>query len=142
MIEQYLLRTRTLAEVLTTTETMAYAMGFTAIVTLPVLLFGPTAPYGRFSTTGWGFLINNKIAWITQEIPSLDVPVVWMTCYATPSQLSNLQGRNLILMLLFCIHYTNRDLIYPLRLRGGKPTPFVVLWALTSAVHITFSLAL
>jgi len=65
-----------------------------------------------------------------------------MTCYATPSQLSNIQGRNLILMLLFCIHYTNRDLIYPLRLRDGKPTPFVVWWALTSAVYITLSLAL
>jgi len=71
MIEQYL---RTLAGV-STTETMAYVMMFAAVVTLPVLLFGPTAPYGRFSTTGWGFLINNKIAWITQEIPSLAVPV-------------------------------------------------------------------
>lgn len=112
-----------------TTDNLAYFMLFMAAVTLPVLIWGPTAPYGKFSTTGWGFLINNKLAWITQEIPSLAVPTVWMAFFATPAQLANLRGRTLVLMILFVVHYTNRDLIYPLRLRDGKPTPFVV-WLL------------
>ncbi len=108
---------------------LAYFMLFMAMITLPTLVWGPTAPYGRFSTTGWGWRINNRLAWITQEIPSLAVPVVWVVFFATEDQLANLSGVNLVLMCLFIVHYTNRDLIFPLRLRAGKPTPFLV-WLL------------
>ena len=110
-------------------STLAYFMIFMALITLPTLIWGPTAPYGKFSTTGWGFLINNRVAWITQEIPSLAVPVIWMGFFATRDQLDNLRGVNLLLMCLFVVHYTNRDLIFPLRIRAGKPTPFLV-WLL------------
>jgi hypothetical protein len=34
-------------------------------------------------------------------------------------------------MAAFMLHYFYRDLIFPLRLRGGKPTPFVV-WAMAA----------
>lgn len=112
-----------------TTGTLAYTMIAMAIITLPTLIWGPTAPYGRFSASGWGFFISNRVAWVTQEIPSLAVPTLWMTCFATSSQLSRLRGTNLALMCMFLVHYINRDLIFPLRLRGGKPTPFVV-WLL------------
>ena len=109
---------------------LAYFMIFMALVTLPTLVWGPTAPYGRFSqTSGWGWLVPNRLAWITQEIPSLAVPVVWVAFFATGDQLANLRGVNLVLMSLFIVHYTNRDLIFPLRLRAGKPTPFLV-WLL------------
>lgn len=35
------------------------------------------------------------------------------------------------------VHYFNRDFIFPLRLRGGKPTPFVV-W-LSAAVFCIYN---
>merc|ERR1711871_374642 len=66
------------------------------------LLAGLTAPYGRYARGGvWGCLIPGKPAWIIQEIP------------------------NQILLGFFCYHYIYRTLIFPLRLRGGKPTAFV-----------------
>ena len=110
-------------------STLAYFMIFMAIITLPTLVWGPTAPYGRFSASGWGPLIPSRLAWITQEIPSLAVPVGWTVFFATDDQLANLRGVNLVLMCLFILHYTNRDLVFPLRLRAGKPTPFLV-WLL------------
>jgi 3-oxo-5-alpha-steroid 4-dehydrogenase 1 len=119
----------TVSAILPSTDELAYIMIFMAIITFPVLVWGTTAPYGKFSETGWGFFIPSRLAWITQEIPSLAVPTVWMTCFATWDELKRLQGRNLALMCMFVIHYVNRDIMYPLRLRGGKPTPFTV-WLL------------
>ena len=122
-----------------TTDMMAYGMIIAAIITLPILIYGPTAPYGRYSTTGWGFMIGTKLAWVTQELWSLGVPVIWLTFFATEEQWSRLlvvdsQGNNTInangaMMIMFLLHYIYRDVIYPFRLRGGKPTPFFV-WLL------------
>ena len=36
---------------------------------------------------------------------------------------------NVLPLALFLLHYAYRDLVYPLRLRGGKPTPAAV-WAM------------
>merc|ERR1711957_439373 len=62
-----------------------------------------------------------KVAWILQELPSLALPLI---CYG----ISNLQGinANVILLGYFIAHCTNRTLIFPLRMRGGKKTPFGV----------------
>jgi 3-oxo-5-alpha-steroid 4-dehydrogenase 1 len=112
----------------TRTTALAMIMIGTALMTLPILLFGPTAPYGRYSTTGWGFMIPNKLAWVTQEILSLAVPLIWMIFFADDTQLSRIYEVpvNSILVGMFLIHYVNRDVIYPFRLRGGKPTPCTV----------------
>lgn len=112
----------------TRATSLAYIMILTALITLPVLLVGPTAPYGRYSTTGWGFMIPNKIAWVTQEINSLAVPVIWLGFFATDDQMSRLYDSpvNGILVAMFLVHYVYRDVVYPCRLRGGKPTPFTV----------------
>jgi 3-oxo-5-alpha-steroid 4-dehydrogenase 1 len=134
-------------ETTTTTDIMAYGMIIAAIITLPILIYGPTAPYGRYSTTGWGFMISTKLAWVTQELWSLGVPVIWLTFFATEEQWSRLLDSvgdqsttttrsipysihaNGALMVMFLLHYIYRDVIYPFRLRGGKPTPFFV-WLL------------
>lgn len=117
-----------LSNVLDGTTYLAYIMIITALLTFPTLLYGPTAPYGRYSTSGWGFMIPNKIAWVTQEINSLAVPTIWITCFATKEQLSRLCDVpvNGILVAMFLVHYIYRDIIYPFRLRGGKPTPCTV----------------
>lgn len=110
------------------TTVLAIVMIATAIMTFPTLIFGPTAPYGRYSTSGWGFMIPNKIAWVSQEINSLAVPAIWILFFASDEQLSRIYKVpvNGILVAMFLIHYVNRDIIYPCRLRGGKPTPFTV----------------
>ncbi|GAB4822399.1 hypothetical protein N2152v2_009445 [Parachlorella kessleri] len=36
-------------------------------------------------------------------------------------------------MAMFLVHYFNRDIIFPFRLRGGKPTPFITKYLLTEA---------
>ena len=55
-------------------------------------------------------------------MPSLLIP---LGCYLT----SDLKGinANTILLFYFIAHYTNRTIIYPLRIVGGKKTPFGVL---------------
>lgn len=63
----------------------------------------------------------------TQEMPSFAVPAAWLVFFTTPDQLARLQApANALLMALLLIHYAYRDLVFPFRLRGGKPTPFTV----------------
>lgn len=120
------------------TATLAWGMIAAAVVTFVTLLVGPVAPYGRYSTTGWGFFIGSKIAWITQEVWSFAVPALWLAFFATPEQWARLRApQNALLMTLFLVHYFNRDFIFPLRLRGGKPTPFTV-W-LMAAVFCVYN---
>ena len=58
------------------------------------------------------------------------MPAVWLAFFATPTQLARLSTPpNFLLMAAFMLHYFYRDLIFPWRIRGGKPTPFIV-WLL------------
>ena len=72
----------------------------------------------------------------TQEIWSFAIPAAWLLLLATPAQLARAAAPgNALPLALFLVHYFNRDIIYPLRLRGGKPTPFVV-WLSAAAFCI------
>lgn len=63
----------------------------------------------------------------TQEIPSFLVPTIWIAFFSTQEQLKRVRViPNTILLAAFMLHYFHRDLIFPFRLRGGKPTPFIV----------------
>ncbi|KAK3288284.1 hypothetical protein CYMTET_4235 [Cymbomonas tetramitiformis] len=96
------------------------------VVTLLFLTFGITAPYGKYSRPGFGISLNAKLAWMVQEAPSFLV-VAYMA-HNNSSEIRN--APNDCLLCLFLFHYFNRTFIYPLRLRGGKPTPlFVFLMA-------------
>ncbi|BFZ06923.1 hypothetical protein BsWGS_09962 [Bradybaena similaris] len=81
-----------------------------------------TAPYGRYSRSGWGFLVPPKFAWIVQEFPSFAVPVL-LFIYADCPKVNN--KLNLFAVGLFIFHYFHRTFIFPLLIRGGKPTPLV-----------------
>ena len=69
-------------------------------------------------------MVNGKLAWIIQEAPSLLVPL-W--CFFNGNE--NVTGSlaNRILLAYFVGHYANRTVIFPLQIRGGKPTPFGVM---------------
>jgi 3-oxo-5-alpha-steroid 4-dehydrogenase 1 len=97
-----------------TMERICYAWMALAMIVL-VTMFFITAPFGRHTSTKWGVSINNKLGWVIMEFPSLAIMVYFLfwgsqsfTAYAW------------ILFSLWIIHYLNRTLIYPLRI---KPTP-------------------
>ncbi|EDV21636.1 uncharacterized protein TRIADDRAFT_59840 [Trichoplax adhaerens] len=90
--------------------------------TLPSLMF-LTAPYGRYTRDGFGYTINGKLMWFIQEMPSLLIPII-MLFEDDADQIHNLPNR--ILLGQFLLHYTQRTLIFPFLLRGGKPTPAMV----------------
>lgn len=47
-----------------TADQLGFFMIITGIATFVASLVGPIAPYGRYSTHGWGLLINAKLAWV------------------------------------------------------------------------------
>ena len=72
----------------------------------------------------WGLPVNAKVAWIVQEIPCVIIGGSNMLLGKSECLDATV---NQILLSLFMMHYTNRSLVYPLRMRGSKPTPFLVM---------------
>ncbi|MBN3290332.1 S5A1 dehydrogenase, partial [Polypterus senegalus] len=93
-------------------------MGVTAFV---VLLF-VNVPYGRHTSSTFGFPIRARVAWFIQELPALLVPL-WLLLFSSPGRIAYLP--NQVLIAMYLCHYVHRTLIYPFLIRGGKPTPFI-----------------
>jgi 3-oxo-5-alpha-steroid 4-dehydrogenase 1 len=104
-----------------------------------VALHFTTAPYGKYAPAAawyYGCPINGKLAWVLQEAPSFLVAAgAWAAAVAAHKAGSGAGGGgvdptalspNTVLLGLYLLHYANRSFVFPLRLRGGKPTPFVV----------------
>eukprot|EP01100_Stratorugosa_tubuloviscum_P015883 TRINITY_DN961_c0_g1_i1.p1 TRINITY_DN961_c0_g1~~TRINITY_DN961_c0_g1_i1.p1 ORF type:complete len:295 (+),score=124.46 TRINITY_DN961_c0_g1_i1:50-886(+) len=106
-------------------EQISYGLICFGLITFFILLVIP-APYGRYSKSeGWGPLINAKVAWFLQECPTL----IWaMISFFSLEKPLNLAAPNLFILGLFVFHYTNRVLIFPFRIKNGKPTPFSVMF--------------
>ena len=106
-------------------------------LSLVLLSSGIVAPYGRYSSVksfnmSWGVPINARLAWVVQEIPALAIPLALWASSDSPAVKST---PNCILLALFCAHYFNRSVIFPLSIRGGKPTPLgVAFFAFTFCV--------
>lgn len=99
-------------------------------------LFVTSAPYGKHGGGGgclksWmGPLLPAKACWVLMECPTLVLTVVLV--WFGPSDCLTARPSNLIILSLFVLHYIQRSLIYPLRMRGGAPMPtFIFLSALT-----------
>jgi hypothetical protein len=92
-----------------------------ALIVLPINLIYK-APYGKHSTKKWGKSIDNKTGWILMELPAL------LTCpliYFTITEEINL---NVVFIVLWIIHYLNRTVIYPLRIKTkGKKIPIAIV---------------
>jgi len=93
-----------------------------ALALFPILLKIP-APYGRHSTTRWGLMISNRLAWFLMELPALAVFLFFVLHFA--------QFTNYVVLLasvLWTTHYFNRVIIFPLRIRtSGKKMPAVIM---------------
>lgn len=119
---------KTEADLLNRSALLMIAMGASSFVGLMFM----AAPYGKYFNTSaanfFGFLMNGKLAWILQELPSFAVPAwFWWKAASDPSsRYDHLRtvSPNTILLSLMLLHYFNRTFVFPMRLRGGKPTPF------------------
>lgn len=88
-----------------------------------VYLLKQHAPYGRFSTTKWGPVINNRIGWLVMEATVLVTFYCWM-----PFSSINWASPAGVMILLFTIHYIHRSFIFPFRIRTkGKKMPVVIM---------------
>ncbi|XP_059903997.1 3-oxo-5-alpha-steroid 4-dehydrogenase 2-like [Gadus macrocephalus] len=73
--------------------------------------------YGRYTRSEDRCLVNTKLVWMIQEVPSLLVPLLLLL--STESRAG--VGRSLLLGT-FCLHYFHRSFIYAWRTRG-RPFP-------------------
>ncbi|KAJ7389771.1 3-oxo-5-alpha-steroid 4-dehydrogenase 1 [Desmophyllum pertusum] len=102
---------------------MSKIMIFVGVIVAICLVF-LKAEYGRYfssnSSQRYGFGVNVRVAWFVQELPAFLIPCV-LLFYARKDALG--MTPNTILLSLLLLHYTQRSLIYPWLITGGKPTP-------------------
>ena len=92
-----------------------------ALIVLPINLIYK-APYGKHSTKKWGKSIDNKTGWILMELPAL------LTCPLIYFAIVEEINLNVMFIVLWIIHYFNRTLIYPLRIKTkGKKIPIAIV---------------
>jgi hypothetical protein len=85
-------------------------------------LLRTTAPYGRHTSTSWGPLIDNRLGWFIMEFFVLVVLSFFILTGTKP--LTLVTG---IFAGFFALHYINRSIIFPLRLKtNGKKMPLVI----------------
>ena len=84
------------------------------------LLWRP-APYGRhFKGFGWGPTVSSKVGWIAMESPAV---FLFLFVYLQGSMAWNMVP--LVFLAIWQVHYINRTLIYPFRIRTGRRMPLV-----------------
>lgn len=108
-----------------TLENILYISYIWMGIAIPVhiTMFFVTAPFGRHTTTKWGVSINNKLGWILMEMPSLGLMLYFL--FNGTYSLSNYSW---VLFLLWILHYTNRTLIYPFRIKSTpKKMPLLIV---------------
>ena len=95
---------------------------FLAFIVFLVSLF-ITAPYGRHVKTGWGPFYDNKIGWLIYESPALLLfPILFISGNADKTI------SVWIMFSCFMLHYVNRTLIFPFRIRTkGKKMPLGII---------------
>jgi len=102
---------------------IVYAWIAIAIFIFP-LVIRIIAPYGRHTTRKWGALIDNRVGWILMELPAL---LVFCGFFLFGSKTQNIV--TWIFFTLWMIHYVNRTLIFPFRLRTkGKKMPLAIVF--------------
>lgn len=100
---------------------IVYAWIIIGLLSFPFILKFD-APYGRHSSSKWGYSIDNKLAWIVMELPALLVcPLIF---YLSTNEKSILTS---FFIFLWLVHYFNRTIIYPNRiLTKKKKMPLII----------------
>ena len=70
------------------------------------------APYGRHTTKNWGPMISNSWGWFWMEVPAL----ILMPTISVFGE-NEMSSFSVILVVLWFLHYFNRVIIFPLRIK-------------------------
>lgn len=96
-----------------------------AVIICFYLLKYKTAPYGKFSRTDWGPMINNKIGWFIMEFT-----VIVAFLLQLPLATFNWLTPGGLMIAIFFLHYVHRSIIFPLMIRTkGKQMPVVIMFS-------------
>jgi steroid 5-alpha reductase family enzyme len=100
-------------------------IGIAVITFLILVLTKIRAPYGRHTSEKWGKMISNKWGWFWMELPAfLIFPLMVIFGPREKDLLS------WILVSLWALHYFNRTIIFPFRLRtSGKKMPLTIVFS-------------
>ena len=102
---------------------IVYAWIIVAVLIFPMVMM-IVAPYGRHTSRKWGGLIDNRVGWILMELPAL---VVFAGFFLTGS--GERPAVTWIFFSLWVLHYVNRTLVFPFRLRTtGKKMPVAIVF--------------
>jgi len=80
-----------------------------------VLLLFVTAPYGRHTREGWGPAVQARWGWILMEGAS---PLAFTLFFLVGNQ--TLNPVTAVFFILWILHYTNRSILYPLRMKHAE----------------------
>jgi protein-S-isoprenylcysteine O-methyltransferase Ste14 len=96
---------------------------FALALVIFITLFFLVAPYGRYSRSGWGPALDNRLGWIIMEAAS---PLVFAVCFILGSNTVTIT--ELVFLSLWEAHYIHRAFIYPFSLSSGdKRMPVAVI---------------
>ena len=97
--------------------------GMTAMaVVVFISLYFVKAGYGQFRTRQWGWSINNKVAWTLME-----APVFLVMLYIWSQADAKYHVPELILFLLFELHYFQRSFVFPWLMTGRSKMPVAIM---------------
>ena len=87
-----------------------------------VSLFFVNAGYGQFRSKQWGWSIDNKVAWVLMEAPVFFVMLwIWMNAGCSTHL------PEMVLFLLFQLHYFQRSFVFPCLLSGKSRMPVAIM---------------
>ena len=87
-----------------------------------VSLFFVNAGYGQFRSKQWGWSIDNKVAWVLMEAPVFFVMLwIWMNARCSTHL------PEMVLFLLFQLHYFQRSFVFPCLLSGKSRMPVAIM---------------
>ncbi|MCR9172488.1 MAG: DUF1295 domain-containing protein [bacterium] len=100
-------------------------IGVAVITFLALIIFKIRAPYGRHANEKWGKMIANHWGWFWMELPAL-LLFPLLTIFG-PRDKDLLTW---ILVGMWSLHYFNRTVIFPFRLRTrGKKMPLTIVFS-------------
>ena len=87
-----------------------------------IALYFVKAGYGIFRTTSWGWVINNKTAWVLMEAPVFIVMLALWACSGVGVALPQF-----LFLLLFLLHYFQRSFVFPFLMKGKSKMPVAIM---------------
>lgn len=108
---------------------LIWGMSILALIVF-ICLFYIDAGYGQFQSRKWGWSINNKVAWTLME-----APVFFVMLWIWSSSGWSLHLPELVLLLLFLLHYFQRSFIFPWLIKGKSKMPLAIM-----CMGITFNI--